>query len=781
MATDVKADVSVSASIRPEPAAARQLLGALVAPGDTVTFQTFGERDKDRSLARVLHGTLDDVFPELSRLNGAGAGVFFMVNQGDGEGRAARNVTAIRALFVDLDGAPLEPVQTCALAPHIIVESSPGRFHAYWRIADCDLNEFSIYQKVLAARFNGDTAVHDLPRVMRLPGFLHQKREPFVTRILQRSEAPPYTPREIAEVLDLQLQGEDPAPPAGDTTPTTHVIKGDRNNRLTTLAGKLRQQGLSRDAIEATLIVTNRERCQPPLDDAEVRAIAASVARYEASDDATGIIWPPIMLPGMEPIPDLPATLLPSWLGDMSAAIARSTQTPPAAAVLLSLAVLAACVQRRFEVAPKNNEYCETLSLWIIVALASGTRKTAVLGQLLAPLLAWEKRQQAASRSSIARVKAARGIAKKRIEKLEMEAAKAKTEEDRQEVLEELRRVIEETPNEIFAPRLITGDTTTERLQGLLAEQRERIALFSDESGIFTVLAGLYSGGQIHLDAFLQAHSGAAIRVDRANRVAHIDRPALSFGLALQPKVLQEVANVRRFRDSGFLARFLFALPASTVGKRDVRATYSVPVDVIERYHAGLNALLEGAGDDAKPPRILTLTESALECWLTFAEEIEHAMDEGGRLEGLADWAGKLPGHAARIAGLLQLAVSGLTVEEIDIEAMQRAVDLCQLLIVHALAAFHMLGADEQEADALVLLQWIRANPALQFDRTTAHKALQARFRAIDRFKAAARRLREWNVISDEQRRVNVNARMSPYYLVNPALFDETSDSQKTV
>ena len=30
-------------------------------------------------------------------------------------------------------------------------------------------------------------------------------------------------------------------------------------------------------------------------------------------------------------------------------------------------------------------------------------------------------------------------------------------------------------------------------------------------------------------------------------------------------------ADLRRFRDSGFLARFLYALPESTVGKRDVR------------------------------------------------------------------------------------------------------------------------------------------------------------------------------------------------------------------
>jgi hypothetical protein len=41
----------------------------------------------------------------------------------------------VRALFLDLDGAPLEPVLLHA-TPHIITESSPGRFHPYYRVQE---------------------------------------------------------------------------------------------------------------------------------------------------------------------------------------------------------------------------------------------------------------------------------------------------------------------------------------------------------------------------------------------------------------------------------------------------------------------------------------------------------------------------------------------------------------------------------------------------------------------------------------------------------------------
>jgi hypothetical protein len=57
--------------------------------------------------------------------------------------------------------------------------------------------------------------------------------------------------------------------------------EGNRNNKLASIAGTMRHRGLSREAIQAALLEENRLRCDPPLSEAEVRAIAASVARYE--------------------------------------------------------------------------------------------------------------------------------------------------------------------------------------------------------------------------------------------------------------------------------------------------------------------------------------------------------------------------------------------------------------------------------------------------------------------------------------------------------------------
>ncbi len=53
-----------------------------------------------------------------------------------------------------------------------------------------------------------------------------------------------------------------------------------RNDGLTRYAGALRRKGKNQSEIEAELLAANARRCRPPLLDAEVRKIAASVSRY---------------------------------------------------------------------------------------------------------------------------------------------------------------------------------------------------------------------------------------------------------------------------------------------------------------------------------------------------------------------------------------------------------------------------------------------------------------------------------------------------------------------
>lgn len=480
--------------------------------------------------------------------------------------------------------------------------------------------------------------------------------------------------------------------------------------------------------------------------------------------------WPDPILPGAATPPDIPSSLLPSWMGAMAGAVAESTQTPEALAVMSSLAVLSTVLQRRFVVSPFGDDYTEPLSLWTLSASPSGTRKSAVLNAMLGPLVHWEKLLADRMRSEIARVNATRAVAKKRVERLLQDAAKAKEEAERESIRAEIQREEEEMPDELRAPRLFSSDTTAERLQALLVEHSERMAVHSDEAGIFLIMAGIYNGGSSNIDVFLQGHAGSPMRVDRAGRAAHVDKPALSFGLLLQPGVLSEVASSRRFRDSGLLARFLYAMPASNVGKRDVRRHRPVDATIRGEYERRLHGLLEGIPGPVTAPKVLRLADSARETWLDLAQEIESQQGEGGRLESISDWTSKLPGAVARIAAIFELADTGLAADVVSEPAMAQAVALARLLVPHAHSAFGLLGTDGIDVDAIAVLRWVRASDAAEFTRRDAQKAQEGRFRSVERLNKCLERLEACDVLRS-YKRGNMRGMPSVVYKINPKVF----------
>lgn len=500
-------------------------------------------------------------------------------------------------------------------------------------------------------------------------------------------------------------------------------------------------------------------------------AVAAMVANAMPPEVAESIEdWPDPILPGGVRVPLIEADLLPGWMGAMAKAVADSTQTPEAMATMMTLAILATCLQRQYVVQPYADDpgYVEPLVLWVIIALVSGTRKTAVIDALLTPVKSWEQRQRDLLRREMARISAARAVAKKRIEKLVRDAS-SETDADRlKEIREEIERTELDMPAEIHAPRLFTGDVTAERLQTLLVEQGERMAVITDEAGIFTIMAGLYSGGIANIDVFLQAHAGSAVRVDRADREAYLSNPALSFGLALQPGILADVAKNPRFRASGLLARFLFTLPESNVGKRDVRKRMPIPAAVKLAWSEGIATLLEGRRLVPDDPVPLAFTADALECWIEFLEEIEGKIGVHGELEPISDWASKLPGAVARMAGLIQLASDMGTSRAIGADAVTRAITLGQLLIPHAQAAFDLLGADQVDADAMAILKWARDTGTVTTTRRTVQKAMEGRFRTLERLNKAAERLRDRDVLRERKEQAKRGAPPSVWYSFNP-------------
>ena len=191
---------------------ARRFLTLLDESAEQFTFQTFDDKPgKNPALAKWMHGDIDTLFNELVNYNKLGAGVFVMVQGGDGSGRNIKAVNKIRCVFNENDhGVPKKQ----PLEPQIVVESSPGKAHYYFLTKGLGLNDFKPIQGRLIEEYGSDPAAHDLPRVMRLPGFYHNKGELHLVTIVHESGGQAYSREQIFNAFPPYIKPVIPAPEA---------------------------------------------------------------------------------------------------------------------------------------------------------------------------------------------------------------------------------------------------------------------------------------------------------------------------------------------------------------------------------------------------------------------------------------------------------------------------------------------------------------------------------------------------------------------------------------
>jgi hypothetical protein len=324
-------------------------------------------------------------------------------------------------------------------------------------------------------------------------------------------------------------------------------------------------------------------------------AVLAEVAG-KLGDTATaangGRGWaPPVPFGVAGDLPAFPVEILPSWLGEYVTAVATATQTPPDLAGMLALTVLATVAAGAVEIQPRPG-WREPLCLFVAVGMDAGTRKSSVFTAMTRPVAEFERDQAAAALPSITETITLRRIAEQAAAQAEAVASKAPTDQREERQAEAIARAAE-AANLVVppVPRWLVDDATPEALAGLLATYG-RIALLSPEGDVFDQMAGRYNqAAGPNLGVYLKGHAGDLLKVDRRGRPPeYVQRPCLTIGLTVQPEVLQGLAGRPGFRGRGLLARFLYSLPASLVGRRQA-GTPPVPESVADRYIRELQAL----------------------------------------------------------------------------------------------------------------------------------------------------------------------------------------------
>jgi len=172
-------------------------------------FCSFAEKKK---VGRVHEwdDTLENMKDNISKVNKAGGtqSLYFGINDlAEGQTKLkADNIGKINALWIDIDDMRPE-LPEFPIEPSIIVRSSVhGKWHVYWLVDDCPVNQGKLNQTRLIQFYGSDPSPKDISRVMRLPGTIHNGGDPVLCTLLKCDKSIRYSLQEIIDahpVADL--------------------------------------------------------------------------------------------------------------------------------------------------------------------------------------------------------------------------------------------------------------------------------------------------------------------------------------------------------------------------------------------------------------------------------------------------------------------------------------------------------------------------------------------------------------------------------------------------
>ena len=402
-----------------------------------------------------------------------------------------------------------------------------------------------------------------------------------------------------------------------------------------------------------------------------------------------------------------PTHLLPHYLKDLIEAIALEIQVPIELPFFAALSLLATATGGKVEIRVKGN-YKEQLSIYSIVGLSSGNRKSEVTKTLKAPLLEYESYLIALAKPVRSQQQSERKALEQFLDGLHAKARKGLTDSLRVDIENATQKL--ESCKVRPLPRIFADNVTPEKHAALIAEHGSS-SIVEPEGGFFEGLSRYGTSKSPQVDYLNKAYGGEAFRVDRQNGDSiHAVKPHCVLHFSIQPHIVEAIRNNPDFMGTGFANRFLFSMPQSLIGKRRMDAPPVKPA-LIESWHLIVNGILESCFNATE--RELELEGGAYSLWCSFTEQLESALVT--ELQPVQGWASKLAGQLVRIAAIYELAANPQT-SKISAESMQAAIALAPYLQAHALKA--LTPPAHEQPSVKVLSYLIEKAAALQSEQT---------------------------------------------------------------
>lgn len=333
-----------------------------------------------------------------------------------------------------------------------------------------------------------------------------------------------------------------------------------------------------------------------------------------------------------------PLHVLPSPVMEYVAELSRFTQTPPDIGGMFFLSLYSAVRGCRIN-AQFHFDYQEPCALYVLIAADSGMRKSATFRHVLRSL--------------------------------------------------------------VTEPYLL-DDTTPEALVRSMAQHNGECAVLSPESGVFATISGRY--GDSNIDVLLKAYTREPVRVSRKHydEDLFLPLPFLAIGVSIQPDMMRKLVAYPALEERGLLSRFLYSVPPSNIGKRNV-CMDAMNAPIKTEYDA---FLLRTQQKRQEAPVCLPLDDAARHLFVALCQDIESRLSPGRDLYPLQKWGCKLHGNLLRLAALIA-DMQDKTV--VDTECIDRAETFAEYAITHAHAAHVLMHGSDTSLTAYRVLSVLRA------------------------------------------------------------------------
>lgn len=277
-------------------------------------------------------------------------------------------------------------------------------------------------------------------------------------------------------------------------------------------------------------------------------------------------------------LPDvIPEYFLPQALRGYVSDIASGLQVPIGFPAVTMLSLLSSVVCSACAIKPKRHEpWFEEGNLFGFLVGMPSTKKSEVIKQVFAPLMALDEIEQESYRTAQLEYKSLYRRWKAKCERLEKEIAivsarKSRKEKekdkaiDADELEQELSELEQNPPDKPIERVLIAGDSSPERFIEMLNENKRGFVVLQDE--IILLFESFNKEGREGMrQLILSCYNGAYSKQHRLNNVNRIIRDAYCsiFG-GIQPDVLSGLMKADRRKTDGLMSRFQLVFYAEDI------------------------------------------------------------------------------------------------------------------------------------------------------------------------------------------------------------------------